>query len=236
MIVNTCRKLAGNTNFQGFIIVVIALNAVFMGLETNREITQSYGQLLYILDRTIQGIFVIEIFIRVTSFWPSISKFFKDGWNVFDFTVIALSLIPTIGPFATVARVARILRVARLISLSEDLKLIIGTMLKSIPSLGHVSMLLVLLMYVYGVIGWHFFHQIDPDRWGTLGAAVMSLFEILTLEGWIEMQNAVIGVLPYAWMFFVSFIVIAVFVVVNLFIAVVLNNLQKIQNQILKKK
>jgi voltage-gated sodium channel len=236
MLVKKCHKIAGNLGFQNFILVVIVLNAAFMGLETSHTVVDHYGKILHFLDRIVQIIFVFEILIRLTAFWPSLGKFFRDGWNVFDFSVVTLSLLPIAGPFASVARLARVLRVTRIISRSEELRLIVGTMLRSIPSLLHVTLLLGLLLYVYGIIGWHLYQSIDPARWGTLGRALMTLFEVLTLEGWIDMQNAVIGTHPTAWLFFGSFIVIAVFVVVNLFIAVVLNNLQNVQASITKFK
>jgi voltage-gated sodium channel len=232
MIVKTCRRIAENPRFQKFILAVIVLNALFMGIETSHALMASHGALLHLLDRIIQAIFIVEVSIRVTAFWPSLGKFFKDGWNTFDFSVVVLSLLPVAGPFAAVARLARVLRVTRIVTHSEELKLIIGTMLKSIPSMGHVSMLLGILLYVYGVIGWHLFHETDPARWGTLSSGFWALFQILTLEGWVEMHEAVVKDHPFAWIFFGTYVVIAVFVVVNLFIAVVLNNLQSVQAEL----
>jgi voltage-gated sodium channel len=215
MIVKTCRKIAENGFFQKAILAVIVANALLMGLETSQDLMGSHGSLVHLLDRLVQAIFVAEITIRLAACWPRMGSFFRDGWNTFDFTVVALSLLPVAGPFAAVARLARVLRVTRLVTHSEELKLIIGTMLKSIPSMGHVSMLLA-----------------DPARWGSLPAAFWSLFQILTLEGWIEMHDAVKGSHPFAWAFFATYVVIAVFVVVNLFIAVVLNNLQTVQAEL----
>jgi len=232
MIVKTCRKIAENGIFQKTILAVIVANAVLMGLETAQGLMASHAALVHLLDRLVQVIFVVEVAIRLTAHWPRLGSFFRDGWNTFDFTVVALSLLPVAGPFAAVARLARVLRVTRLVTHSEELKLIIGTMLKSIPSMGHVSMLLAILLYVYGVIGWHLFHEADPSRWGDLPLAFWSLFQILTLEGWIEMHDAVKGSHPFAWVFFATYVVIAVFVVVNLFIAVVLNNLQTVQAEL----
>jgi len=230
--VKTCRRIAENQLFQRSIMGVIVANALFMGLETAQGLMATHGALLHVLDRVVQAIFVVEIAIRLTASWPKLGGFFKDGWNSFDFTVVALSLLPVAGPFAAVARLARVLRVTRLVTHSEELKLIIGTMLKSIPSMGHVSMLLGILLYVYGVIGWHLFHEADPERWGTLASAFWCLFQILTLEGWVEMHDAVKASHPFAWIFFATYVVIAVFVVVNLFIAVVLNNLQHVQAEL----
>jgi voltage-gated sodium channel len=110
-----------------------------------------------------------------------------------------------------------------------ELRLIVSTMLRSIPSMGHILMMLGLLLYVYAVLGLYLFRELDPGRWGTLGAALLTLFQMLTLEGWVEVQAAVIEKQPFAWVFFASFVFVAVFVVVNLFIAVVLNNLETVK-------
>jgi len=165
--------------------------------------------------------------IRIAAYGSRPLAFFRDGWNVFDFGVVGVSLLPVAGPFATVARLARVLRVARVVSGLPELRLIIGTMLRSIPSLGHVILLLGLLMYIYGVLGYYLFGQIDPEHWGSLGSAVRTLFIIITLEGWVEIQKAGGPTTLGIWTFYASFIVVAVFVVINLFIAVVLNNLEK---------
>jgi len=164
--------------------------------------------------------------VRLLAYLPHPLRFFRDGWNLFDFSVAAVSLLPEAGSFATVARLARMLRVTRLVSIVPELRLIISTMLRSIPSMGHVILLLSLLLYVYGVLGFYLFHTHDPTHWGTLGKSVLTLFQILTLEGWVEIQQVVLRSRPWAWLYFASFVVVAVFVVINLFIAVVINNLE----------
>jgi voltage-gated sodium channel len=175
---------------------------------------------------------VVEIAIRVLAHWPRLGRFLHDGWNVFDVVVVAASLLPQAGAFAMVARLARLMRVTRLISVFPELRLIVSTMLRSIPSMGHILMLLGLLLYVYGVLGFYLFREHDPEHWGTLGAALLTLFQMLTMEGWVEIQAAVLGEIPFAWMYFASFVFVAVFVVVNLFIAVVLNNLESVKIEI----
>jgi voltage-gated sodium channel len=205
---------------------VIVLTAVLMGLETSAPMQAAYGPVLHTLNIIIQAIFVCELGIRLLAHGKRWDMFFRDGWNLFDFTIVATSLLPQVGAFATVARLARLLRVARLLSVSPELRLIITTMLHSIPSLGHVTLLLSLLLYVYGIIGYHFFHLHDPTHWGTLGRSLLTLFQMLTLEGWIEVQQVSLQAYPWAWIYYGSYIVIAVFVVINLFVAVVLNNME----------
>jgi voltage-gated sodium channel len=230
-VADAARRIADNPRFQQFILGVIVAGAIVIGVETSATLTARYGAVIAAIEILIQAIFVVEIVIRVSAYWPSPSAFFRNGWNVFDFAVVAASLLPQVGAFAMVARLARLLRVTRMVSAFPELRLIVGTMIRSIPSMGHVIVLLSLLLYVYAVLGFHFFREADPARWGSLGAALLTLFQILTLEGWVEIQNAVLGVYPLAWIYFSSFVLVGVFVVVNLFIAVVLNNLESVKHE-----
>jgi voltage-gated sodium channel len=227
----TCSRLVHSRGFHAAVITLIIASAVLMGLETSHTLMARYPDLFHTLNNVIQTLFVLELSLRFLSYAPNFPRFFKDGWNVFDFLVVAISFLPAAGPSATVARLARVLRITRLVSYSPELRLIIGTMLRSIPSMGHVIMLLGILLYIYGIVGFHLFQTADPESWGTLGRCMLSLFEMLTLEGWVEMQNRLLPTFPYAWLFFTSFVVIAVFVVVNLFIAVVINNLDTVKKE-----
>lgn len=220
------RRIADSRVFQNIVLGVIVLTAVIIGIETSETLMERYGTLFHWIDVVVQIVFIIEITVRLLAYWPRPQGFFRDGWNVFDFAVVAASLLPQAGTFAMVARLARLLRVTRLVSVFPELRLIISTMLRSIPSMGHVIMLLSLMLYVYGILGFYLFSEADPEHWGTLGAALLTLFQMLTLEGWVEVQDKVLGTFPWAWIYFGSFVFIAVFVVVNLFIAVVINNLE----------
>lgn len=232
MIQACCRRVAEDGRFQHFVLGIILFNGVVMGLETSSTLMASYGRLFGWVNLAVQAVFVLEIAVRLLAHWPRILQFFRDGWSCFDFAVVAISLLPEVGPFATVARLARVLRVARVLSSFPELRLIVSTMLRSIPSMGHVILLLGLLLYVYGILGFWFFHAHDPRHWGTLGTSIRSLFQILTLEGWVDIQAASLAVNPLAWIYYASFIVIAVFVVVNLFIAVVINNLEEAKKEL----
>lgn len=226
-----CRTVAEDRRFQMFILAVILFNALLMGLETSPSLMQAFGPWFGVLNTMVQAIFVVEITIRLLTYWPRPLAFFREGWNVFDFAIVALSLLPVAGPFATVSRLARLLRVTRVVSVSADLRLIIETMLRSIPSMGHVALLLFVLVYVYAIFGYYLFHGLDPNRWGSLGAALLSVFQLLTLEGWVEMQQTLLPTYPWAWLYFASFVIIGVFIVINLFIAVVLNNLETVRTE-----
>ena len=227
--VRWARRIASDGRFNAFIVAVILANAILIGLETSEELLARYGALFEVVNLVFGSIFVVEIAVRITTYWPRPHAFFRNGWNVFDFIVVALSLLPAAGSFATVARLARLLRVVRLVSILPELRLIVGTMLRSFGSMVGVVVLLSLVLYVYAVLGYHLFGAIDPAHWGDLGTAIRTLFEALTLEGWLELQSAVIQQVPLAWLFFGSYILIAVFVVVNLFIAVILNNLETVK-------
>jgi voltage-gated sodium channel len=228
-VADAVRRLVDSSGFQHLILGVILVGAIVIGVETSATLMSRYGGLIVGVEILIQIVFVAEIALRMVACWPRPAAFFRNGWNVFDFTVVAASLLPQAGAFAMVARLARLLRVTRLVSAFPELRLIIGTMVRSIPSMGHVIALLSLLLYVYAVIGFHFFRHADPSHWGSLGAALLTLFQMLTLEGWVEIQGAVLGAYPLAWIYFSSFVFVAVFVVVNLFIAVVINNLESVK-------
>jgi voltage-gated sodium channel len=230
-VTETARRIVDSPGFQHFILGVIVVGAIVIGVETSAMFTARYGAIIVAVEMLIQTIFVVEIAVRVLACWPKPSAFFRNGWNVFDFAVVAASLLPQAGAFAMVARLARLMRVTRLVSAFPELRLIIGTMVRSIPSMGHVIVLLTLLLYVYAVLGFHFFREADPAHWGSLGAALLTLFQMLTLEGWVEIQAAVLDAYPLAWIYFSSFVLVAVFVVVNLFIAVVINNLESVKHE-----
>jgi voltage-gated sodium channel len=230
-VTDVARRIANNPRFQHLILGVIVVGAIVIGMETSATLTARYGAALVALEMLIQTIFVAEIAIRILAYGPRPLLFFRNGWNLFDFVVVAASLLPQAGAFAMVARLGRLMRVTRLVSVFPELRLIIGTMVRSIPSMGHVIVLLTLLLYVYAVLGFHFFREADPAHWGSLGAALLTLFQMLTLEGWVEIQDAVLGTNQWAWMYFSSFVLVAVFVVVNLFIAVVINNLEAVKHE-----
>ena len=212
--------------FHHVVLAVILVNAILAGIETSASIRAAHGPLLDWLQALVQLVFVVEIALRFAACWPHPGRFFRDGWNVFDAVVVLGSLLPEVGAVTTVARLARLLRVARLVSVFPELRLIVETTLRSIPSLAHVLLLLFLILYVYAILGNHLFGAAAPDSWGSLGAALLTLFQVLTLEGWVELQGEVIKVYPWAWLYFLSFVVVAVFVVVNLFIALVISNLE----------
>ena len=211
--------------FEPWMIGLILFNGVLIGLETSPEFVATYGGWLHLGNDIILGIFIVEVVLKLAAVAPRFGLYFGNGWNLFDFSIVVLSLIPATGEFALVARLVRVLRVLRLVSAMPQLRLIVATLVRSIPSMGHVILLMSIIFYIYAVTGFHLFHEHDPKHWGGLGTALLTLFKIVTLEGWIEIMNAVIEPRPRAWIYFISFILIGTFVMLNLFIAVVINNL-----------
>jgi voltage-gated sodium channel len=211
--------------FEPAMIGLILFNAVLIGLETSKEFVEQYGTLLHIGNDLILAVFIIEAVLKLTAVAPRFSLYFGSGWNLFDFTIVVLSLLPATEEFALVARLIRVLRVLRLVSAVPQLRLIVATLVRSIPGMGHVILLMSIIIYIYAVTGFHLFHEDDPENWGTLGASLLTLFQMVTLEGWVDVMDAVQEENPWAWVYFLTFILVGTFVMLNLFIAVVINNL-----------
>lgn len=221
-----CRKIVANPWFDRFIISLILLNAVVLGLETSPYMVSRYGEIMEFVNHFVLTVFVLEAGIKITAVAPRFNLYFGDGWNLFDFTIVVLSLIPNTGNFAMIARLARLLRVMRLISALPELRLIVSTLVRSVPGFANVIFLLSIIFYMYGVAGYHLLHEHDPVHWRNLGTSLLTLFRVLTLEDWTDVMYTAMKLNPHMWLFFLSFVVVATFVVINLFIAVVINNLE----------
>jgi voltage-gated sodium channel len=208
---------------QYFIMFLIVINAVILGLETVPAAMQSYGSLLIAIDQLILGVFVIEILLRI---YAHRLAFFRDPWSLFDFVVVAIALVPASGPLA-VLRALRILRVLRLLTLVPSMRRVVGALLGSIPGLSSIALVLLLIYYVFAVIATKLFGEHFPQWFGSIGESLYSLFQIMTLESWsMGIVRPVMVEHPYAWIFFVVFILIATFTMLNLFIAIIVNAMQ----------
>lgn len=225
------KNLVESKAFEYFIVTLILFNGVVLGLETSPDIVAQYGAWLEWSNHVVLGVFIIEALLKMAAVAPRISLYFKDGWNCFDFSVVLLSLVPATGQFAMIARLARLLRVVRLISTIPELRLIVTTLVKSIPSMGHVIMLMGIIFYIYAVAGYHLLHQHDPEHWRNLGISLLTLFRVVTLEDWTDVMYKAMEMHPLMWIYFVSFVVLGTFVIINLFIAVVLNNLDEAKHE-----
>jgi voltage-gated sodium channel len=217
--------LVGSKGFERFIIGLILFNGLIVGLETVKGLSVAQHHWLVQINHLILFVFTVEVLLKLLAVAPQFGRYFRDGWNLFDFTIVALSFIPATGPLATLARLLRVLRVLRLISALPELRLIVSTLVRSIPGMANVLMLMGILFYIYAVAGFHLFHDVAPEYWGSLGTALLTLFQLVTLESWTAVMQSAMAHYPWAWAYFISFIVIGTFVVINLFIAVVINNL-----------
>jgi voltage-gated sodium channel len=229
------QSIVNRKSFEYSIISLIILNGIVLGLETSPSIVQNYGDYLILVNNLVLAVFVIEAILKITAVAPKFKLYFGDGWNLFDFSVVVLSLIPTTGEFAMIARLARLLRVARLISTIPELRLIVSTLVRSIPSMGHVLLLMSIIFYIYAVAGYHIFHEHDPTHWNNLGLSLLTLFRVVTLEDWTDVMYKAMELHPMSWAYFVSFVILGTFVIINLFIAVVINNLEEAKHEALEQ-
>lgn len=221
------RRLVDSKRFEYFIVTLIIANGVVLGLETSQTVMTHIGAWLEWVNRIVLAVFIVEAALKIYAVAPRLRDYFGNGWNLFDFSVVVFSLLPATGQFAMIARLARLLRVLRLISTIPELRLIVATLVRSIPSMMHVIMLMGVIFYIYAVAGYHIFHEHDPVHWRSLGISLLTLFRIVTLEDWTDVMYKAMELSVYAWAYFVSFVVVGTFVVINLFIAVVLNNLEE---------
>lgn len=208
---------------QTVLIALILVNAAVLGLETSPSIMATWGGLLLGLDAAILAVFVVEIGLRLAVHG---ARFFRDPWSVFDFIVVAIALVPASGPFS-VLRALRVLRVMRLLTFVPSMRRVVGGLLAAIPGLGSVFAVILLIFYVGAVMTTRLFGAEFPEWFGSIGASAYTLFQVMTLESWsMGIARPVMETFPYAWAFFVPFILIATFTMLNLFIAVIVNAIQ----------
>jgi len=217
---------------RNFIVVAILINGITLGMNTSPYFSSQYGDILKAVDSIILYIFVIEISLKLIAFGFG---FFRSGWNVFDFIIVGIALFPDSGIFS-VLRVLRIFRLLRAISLIPSFRLVIESLLHSIPGITSIAGLMLVLYYIFAVIATTIFGQAFPDWFGTLGKSMYSLFQIMTLESWsMGISRPVMEVFPYAWLFFITFILVATFAMMNLFIAIIVDTMQTIHKKEDKK-
>lgn len=216
------RHLLEHPTTERILAGLIILNALVLGLETSPTLMKNYGWFLEPVDHILLGIFVVEVLIRLA---VTGRGFFRDAWNVFDFIVITLSLMPQTGPLS-VLRALRVLRVLRLVSAVPTLRRVVAGLIGSLPGIGAIALLLSLVYYVYAVMATNLFGPDHPEEFGNLGRSAYSLFTVMTLEGWNDLASRVMKTHPYAWLFFIPYILTTTFTVLNLFIAIIVNAMQ----------
>lgn len=216
----TIKTFIETRYFQHFITFLIIFNGVTLGLATSKDIMADYGLLINRLDNLIVGVFTIEILMRI---YVHRGRFFKDPWSLFDFFVVSISLVPT-NDGLSILRVLRVLRLFRLFTIVPQMRLIISAILSVIPGMASVSLVLLLFFYVFAIISTNLFSETFPQWFGTLGESMYTLFQIMTLESWsMGIARPVLEVHPGAWVFFVVYILIVTFIMVNLFIGLVVD-------------
>jgi voltage-gated sodium channel len=237
------QAITNHKTFKVFILLLIFLSAILTGIETYLDNTERHRMIFLFIDNFIVYCFTAEILLKILAMGKRPFSFFSDPWNVFDFIIVAVCLIPAIDThFVAVIRIVRVLRILRMVNFFPKLRILIGALLKSIPSMGYVIMLLALLFYVYAIIGVFVFGGKDPMHFGNLHHALVTLFKVLTLEGWTEIMNThlygnysngkeeITSLWPF--LYFASFILLGAMIIMNLFIGVIMTSMEESQNEI----
>jgi len=218
------RAIVAHPRFGHFILAVIIINAVTLGLETDRDIRNQAGDWLYLFDKIAVAVFTVELALKL---YVQRRDFFKDGWNIFDTVIVSIAYLPVGGGFA-VLRALRILRVLRLLSVVPRMRQVVVGLISAIPAMGSVILLLLLTFYVAAVMTTKLFGEAFPQWFGSIGESLYSLFQIMTLESWsMGIVRPVMEVYPLAWLFFLPFVLVSSFIVLNLFIAIIVNSMHE---------
>jgi len=214
--------------FQRLIILLILVNAILLGLETSPSVLAAAGPVIIAIDRVILAVFVLEIALRL---FAHRAAFWRDPWSIFDFLVVAIALVPASGPFA-VLRALRVLRVLRLLTMVPSMRRVVGALLAAIPGLGSIALVLMIIYYVFAVIATNLFSAAFPEWFGSVGRSLYTLFQVMTLESWsMGIARPVMAQFPFAWVFFIIFILVATFTMLNLFIAIIVNAMQGVTDE-----
>ncbi len=230
---NGISHIVYNKHFTSFITYLIIINAVLIGLETYPSIYEPNKDIFFILDWIILAIFGIELLLKL---YVERYNFFKSAWNNFDFVIIVGSIILYNTPFVSVLRIFRVLRILRTITFFPSLRRIVQALFLAIPTIGSVLILMTIIFYVYAIIGTAFFSNINPEYFGNLQLSTITLFQIFTLESWASgIFRPLFEEEPWSWLYFVSFIVVATFIMINLIVGEIVNNAQKITDEVEKE-
>ena len=221
-----CRLVESHA-FNLAIMLVIVANAVVLGLQTYDGIVREHGALLDLLNEIFLAIFVAELLLRIASYGRRPQDFFRSGWNVFDFVVVGAAFVPGLRSNSTLLRLARLARVVRVVRVLPDLRVLMLATARSLPPLGSMVVMTTLILFVYGMIGWLLFGDELPEDWGNISEAMLTLFVILTLENFPAYMDRGMQIHPWSWVYFVSFVLLAVFIVLNVLIGIVLNSMEE---------
>lgn len=231
---NIFGRIAESAKFQNFIIFIIIFASLLIGLQTYSTLSEKYKAVFDMLDLVTIGIFTVEIGIRIAAYGRKPWNFFKSSWNIFDFLVTAVFYIPGGGTVAAILRLARVVRIFRLVTAFPTLQLIVGTLIKSIPSMGYIGLLLFIIFYVFAIVGNLFFGQNDPGHFGNLHISFLTLFQVVTLEGWVDIMKAQ-GSSPFVPIYFIVFILLGTMMILNLFIGVIVGGFEEVKEEMGKE-
>jgi voltage-gated sodium channel len=222
-----CGRIVESSWFDPLMLSVIAINAVTLGLETYESIDASIGDELHLLNDVILGAFVVELALRMAAYADRPREFFRSGWNVFDFVVIAASFVPGIRENATLLRLVRLLRIVRAVRLLPDLRVLTVAVGRSVPGVASLAAITLLLVYVYGMVGWVIFHDHDPANFEDIGQSMVTMFVLLTLENLPVYIARGQELSDWTLLFYVSYVLLASFLIFNLFIGIVINSMEE---------
>lgn len=230
-----CERLAEvleSTKFNNLILGVILFNAILMGMETSDTIMAHAGGLVHLLDRICLVIFVVELLAKLGTYGL---RFFRSGWNVFDMTIIGIALLPD-SQGLSVLRGLRVLRVLRVVSIAPSLRRVVEGLLKALPGMASVFLLMGILFYIAAVMATQLYGEEFPDRFGDLAGSALTLFQVMTMEGWADgVVRPVMEIHPYAWLFFIPFIFATSFAVMNLLVGLIVNSMQEVAEADMKR-
>ena len=224
---NPAARIVASPVFTTVIVTTILVNAVVLGLHTYESVDERWGDALDVVNALCFAVFVVELVIRIAAYWPRPLAFFRDGWNVFDFVVITSAFVPGVRENATLLRLVRLLRIVRLVRLLPDFRVLLLGVWRSVPPLASIAAVTLMMLFVYGMAGWVFFGDELSEHWGNIGRAMLTLFVMLTLENFPVYMDEAMEVEPWAWVYFVSFVLIAAFIVLNVLIGIVLNSMEE---------
>jgi voltage-gated sodium channel len=222
-----CRRIVESSWFDPLMLVVIFVNAVTLGLETYDSIEAAIGPQLHRANDAILGLFVVELLLRMGAHAERPRDFFRSGWNVFDFVVIGASFVPGVRENATLLRLVRLLRIVRAVRLLPDLRVLTVAVGRSVPGVASLAVITLLLVYVYGMVGWVIFHAHDPANFANIGQSMVTMFVLLTLENLPTYIEKGQELSDWTLLFYVSYVLIASFLIFNLFIGIVINSMEE---------
>jgi voltage-gated sodium channel len=222
-----CGRVVESSWFDPLMLSIIAINAVTLGLETYESIDASIGDELHLLNDVILGLFVVELAVRMAAHADRPREFFRSGWNVFDFVVIAASFVPGVRENATLLRLVRLLRIVRAVRLLPDLRVLTVAVGRSVPGVASLAAITLLLVYVYGMVGWVIFHDHDPANFENIGQSMVTMFVLLTLENLPVYIDRGQALSDWTLLFYVSYVLLASFLIFNLFIGIVINSMEE---------